>query len=108
MSTEAEQQLLHDARNGNSEEVKQLLDTMDKGQIIFNINCKGRSKSNLGWTPLHLACYFGHAVVVEDLLKAGADVNVLNDMGDTPLHRAAFTGRKSCSRGGKDVGSALL
>ncbi|KAK4827881.1 hypothetical protein QYF61_022275, partial [Mycteria americana] len=25
---------------------------------------------------------------------AGADVNVLNDMGDTPLHRAAFTGRK--------------
>jgi len=21
-------------------------------------------------------------------------VNVLNDMGDTPLHRAAFTGRK--------------
>uniref|UniRef100_A0A8C4JAX8 Oxysterol-binding protein n=1 Tax=Dromaius novaehollandiae TaxID=8790 RepID=A0A8C4JAX8_DRONO len=94
MSTEAEQQLLHDARNGNSEEVKQLLDTMDKGEIIFNINCKGRSKSNLGWTPLHLACYFGHAVVVEDLLKAGADVNVLNDMGDTPLHRAAFTGRK--------------
>uniref|UniRef100_A0A803XZ16 Oxysterol-binding protein n=1 Tax=Meleagris gallopavo TaxID=9103 RepID=A0A803XZ16_MELGA len=94
MSTEAEQQLLHDARNGNAEEVKQLLDTMSKGEIIFDINCKGRSKSNMGWTPLHLACYFGHAVVVEDLLKAGAVVNVLNDMGDTPLHRAAFTGRK--------------
>lgn len=27
-------------------------------------------------------------------IQAGADVNVLNDMGDTPLHRAAFTGRK--------------
>uniref|UniRef100_A0A8U7MRV7 Oxysterol-binding protein n=1 Tax=Corvus moneduloides TaxID=1196302 RepID=A0A8U7MRV7_CORMO len=94
MTTEAEQQLLHDARNGNAEEVKQLLDTLDKGEISFDINCKGRSKSNMGWTPLHLACYFGHAVVVEDLLKAGADVNVLNDMGDTPLHRAAFTGRK--------------
>ncbi|PKU32826.1 hypothetical protein llap_16870 [Limosa lapponica baueri] len=94
MSTEAEQQLLHDARNGNAEEVKQLLDTMNKGEIGFDINCKGRSKSNMGWTPLHLACYFGHAVVVDDLLKAGADVNVLNDMGDTPLHRAAFTGRK--------------
>uniref|UniRef100_A0A8C9N8D1 Oxysterol-binding protein-related protein 1 n=1 Tax=Serinus canaria TaxID=9135 RepID=A0A8C9N8D1_SERCA len=94
MTTEAEQQLLHDARNGNAEEVKRLLDTLDKGEISFDINCKGRSKSNMGWTPLHLACYFGHAVVVEDLLKAGADVNVLNDMGDTPLHRAAFTGRK--------------
>lgn len=41
MSTEAEQQLLHDARNGNVEEVKQLLDTMDKGEIRFDINCKG-------------------------------------------------------------------
>lgn len=27
-------------------------------------------------------------------VQAGAEVNVLNDMGDTPLHRAAFTGRK--------------
>ncbi|MEE6464186.1 hypothetical protein FKM82_006208, partial [Ascaphus truei] len=28
------------------------------------------------------------------IAKAEADVDVLNDMGDTPLHRAAFTGRK--------------
>ncbi|KAM3838713.1 oxysterol-binding protein-related protein 1 isoform 2-T4 [Vipera latastei] len=94
MNTEAEQQLLHNARNGKSEEVRQLLENMKKGEIIFNINCKGRSKSNFGWTPLHLACYFGHTSVVKDLLEAGADVNVLNDMGDTPLHRASFTGRK--------------
>ncbi|TFK12319.1 MAGUK p55 subfamily member 7 [Platysternon megacephalum] len=94
MITEAEQQLLHDARNGNCEEVRQLLETIDKGEVVVDINCKGRSKSNLGWTPLHLACYFGHGNVVKDLLKAGAEVNVLNDMGDTPLHRAAFTGRK--------------
>ncbi|XP_074132862.1 oxysterol-binding protein-related protein 1 isoform X2 [Sminthopsis crassicaudata] len=94
MSTEAEQQLLHNARNGNTEEVRKLLETMERKEVIANINCKGRSKSNLGWTPLHLACYFGHGQVVQDLLKAGAEVNVLNDMGDTPLHRAAFTGRK--------------
>ncbi|XP_042765364.1 oxysterol-binding protein-related protein 1 isoform X1 [Panthera leo] len=94
MNTEAEQELLHHARNGNAKEVRQLLETMEKNQVIADINCKGRSKSNLGWTPLHLACYFGHRQVVQDLLKAGAEVNVLNDMGDTPLHRAAFTGRK--------------
>ncbi|XP_011958854.1 oxysterol-binding protein-related protein 1 isoform X2 [Ovis aries] len=94
MSTDAEQQLLHHARNGNAEEVRQLLETMERNEVIADINCKGRSKSNLGWTPLHLACYFGHRQVVQDLLKAGAEVNVLNDMGDTPLHRAAFTGRK--------------
>uniref|UniRef100_A0A8C8ZI23 Oxysterol binding protein like 1A n=1 Tax=Prolemur simus TaxID=1328070 RepID=A0A8C8ZI23_PROSS len=97
MNTEAEQQLLHHARNGNAEEVRQLLESMERNKEIADINCKGRSKSNLGWTPLHLACYFGHRQVVQDLLKAGAEVNVLNDMGDTPLHRAAFTGRKgSC------------
>lgn len=28
----------------------------------------------MGWTPLHLACYFGHAIVVEDLLKVLASV----------------------------------
>ncbi|XP_032943064.1 oxysterol-binding protein-related protein 1 isoform X2 [Rhinolophus ferrumequinum] len=94
MNTEAEQRLLHHARNGNAEEVRQLLETMERNEVIADINCKGSSKSNLGWTPLHLACYFGHRQVVQDLLKAGAEVNILNDMGDTPLHRAAFTGRK--------------
>uniref|UniRef100_A0A2K6RUQ0 Oxysterol binding protein like 1A n=1 Tax=Rhinopithecus roxellana TaxID=61622 RepID=A0A2K6RUQ0_RHIRO len=101
MSTEAEQQLLHHARNGNAKEVRQLLETMARNEVIADINCKGRSKSNLGWTPLHLACYFGHRQVVQDLLKAGAEVNVLNDMGDTPLHRAAFTGRKTGSQGSR-------
>ncbi|XP_067833845.1 oxysterol-binding protein-related protein 1 isoform X2 [Heptranchias perlo] len=91
---EAEDQLLHYARNGVLDEVQQLLDRRKDGKTAFNINCKGRSKSNFGWTPLHLACYFGHKDVVEELLKADADVNVVNDIGDTPLHRAAFTGRK--------------
>uniref|UniRef100_UPI00398F42BA oxysterol-binding protein-related protein 1 isoform X2 n=1 Tax=Pristiophorus japonicus TaxID=55135 RepID=UPI00398F42BA len=91
---EAEDKLLCQARNGVLDEVKQLLEQRKAGKIAFNINCKGRSKSNFGWAPLHLACYFGHKDVVAELLKADADVNVVNDVGDTPLHRAAYTGRK--------------
>ncbi|XP_040210015.1 oxysterol-binding protein-related protein 1 isoform X2 [Rana temporaria] len=94
MNSEAEEKLLHNSRNGNLEEVQKLLENCKEGETVVNIDCKGKRKSNLGWTPLHLACYFGHREVVEELLKAGADICVLNDMGDTPLHRAAFTGRK--------------
>ncbi|KAL3200828.1 hypothetical protein MRX96_013096 [Rhipicephalus microplus] len=59
-----------------------------------NVDCKGTQKANLGWTPLHLACYFGHFDVAELLLQHGAYVDVINREGDTPLHKAAYTGRE--------------
>ncbi|KAM9761468.1 oxysterol-binding protein-related protein 1 isoform 2-T2 [Menidia menidia] len=89
-----EEQFLRCARNGDLAGVRRLLVAKIKEEAHLNINCKGKSKSNLGWTPLHLACYFGHRDVVEELLKAGADVNLPNNIGDTPLHKAAFTARK--------------
>uniref|UniRef100_A0A672JZM5 Oxysterol-binding protein n=1 Tax=Sinocyclocheilus grahami TaxID=75366 RepID=A0A672JZM5_SINGR len=89
-----EEQFLRDSRNGNLEGIQKLLMSKIKEEAKIDINCKGKSKSNHGWTPLHLACYFGHRDVVEALLKAGADVNLPNNVGDTPLHKAAFTGRK--------------
>lgn len=42
----------------------------------------GRSKSNLGWAPLHLACYFGHRQVVQDLLQVrGCFNSYVNSVG---------------------------
>uniref|UniRef100_A0A8C1V1C7 Oxysterol-binding protein n=1 Tax=Cyprinus carpio TaxID=7962 RepID=A0A8C1V1C7_CYPCA len=95
MKTNAYQKerFLRDARNGNLEGIQELLMSKIKEEAEIDINCKGKSKSNHGWTPLHLACYFGHKDVVEALLKAGADANLPNNVGDTPLHKAAFTGR---------------
>jgi len=41
-----------------------------------------------GWTPLHLASFFGHAEGVRLLLERGADPNAfsINGMRNTPLH----------------------
>lgn len=48
-----------------------------------------------GWTPLHLAAFFGHPELANKLLDRGADVNArsTNPMKNTPLHAAAAGGR---------------
>jgi uncharacterized protein len=43
-----------------------------------------------GWTPLHLAAFFGHKEAASVLLDAGADVHAVsrNGLTNTPLHAA--------------------
>lgn len=53
-----------------------------------------RAYSHDGWTPLHLAAFFGHAEVARLLLDRGADVNARSQSdrfarANTPLHAAA-------------------
>ena len=43
------------------------------------------AKDNWGETPLHNAAFGGHKEIVELLIAKGADVNVINDDGFTPL-----------------------
>ena len=47
-----------------------------------------------GWTPLHLAAFFGRQNAAERLLDAGADPNAVsrNSMKNTPLHAALAGG----------------
>ncbi|MDQ2711825.1 MAG: ankyrin repeat domain-containing protein [Acidobacteriota bacterium] len=49
------------------------------------------SRSSDGWTPLHLAAFFGHPELAKALLNRGANVDArsTNAMKNTPLHAAA-------------------
>jgi len=53
------------------------------------------SHSGDGWTPLHLAAFFGHRDLANALLDRGAGVNSrsTNSMKNTPLHAAAAGGQ---------------
>ena len=65
-----------------------------------------------GWTPLHLASFFGHARIAELLIARDADVvaRSKNSNGNTPLH-AALAGNHTFVAGlligaGADVNAA--
>jgi len=65
-----------------------------------------------GWTPLHLAAFFGHAKITELLLGLGADATAPSRSanGNTPLHAALAGNHKLVTGlligGGADVNAA--
>ncbi|NXB76170.1 NFKB1 factor, partial [Donacobius atricapilla] len=72
----------------HTELVKNLLEVMPD----LNYNGIINMRNDLYQTPLHLAVITKQAKVVEDLLKAGADVSLLDRHGNSVLHLAATEG----------------
>lgn len=46
------------------------------------------ARTPAGDTPLIWAAYKGNAEIVQALISAGADVNVMGELGNRPLHLA--------------------
>jgi ankyrin repeat protein len=74
------------AATGGPDALRQAL---DDGAAVNNF-------ANDGWTPLHLAAFFGRLDAARLLLEAGADVHAVsrNSLANTPLH-AATAGKHS-------------
>jgi len=75
-------QMLDLARQGTAE---RLLAYVDAGVPVDLTDASGN-------TLLMLGAYHGHAAVVAGLAERGADVNRLNDRGQSPLAGAVFKG----------------
>ncbi|KAK2175091.1 hypothetical protein NP493_753g01042 [Ridgeia piscesae] len=73
-------QLVQEAANGNTDVVKVTL-TRHPEQV---------DQRSRGKTALQVACHQGHLDIVRNLLASGANVNLADDDGDTPLHYSVF------------------
>ncbi|XP_038952526.1 oxysterol-binding protein-related protein 1 isoform X3 [Rattus norvegicus] len=100
MNTEAEQQLLHHARNGNAEEVRKLLEAMARAEVVADIDCKAveRTQQRKLEELLLGAAREGRTAEVSALLSRPnpPDVNCSDQLGNTPLHCAAYRAHKQC------------
>ncbi len=75
------------AAMGRAERVRELVDA--DADLVS-------SYSDDGWTPLHLAAFFGHREIAQYLLHRGAKIHAVseNGMSNTPLHAAAANGKR--------------
>jgi ankyrin repeat protein len=95
------------AKYYRQEPVAQYLLSLNPKLDIFNLCVAGRmpteidrdpalleARSTDGWTPLHLAAFFGHPELANWLLDRGAQIDSrsTNSMKNTPLHAAAAGG----------------
>ncbi|KAK0721934.1 ankyrin repeat-containing domain protein [Lasiosphaeria miniovina] len=70
----------------------------DMGPELENDPESINSRDSNGKAPLHWACNGGNAGVVKLLVREGADVNVADFSGQTPLMTAASHGAVPCAR----------
>ena len=106
---EAVARLIVEARPGGPDvfEAAALGDTARLSMLLDFRNAAVDAVSPDGFTPLHLAAFFGRYVTVKALLERKTPVNIVsaNAMGVTPLHAAVAEADESTSQA---IAAALL
>lgn len=74
--------------NSDSDSESEEIDASDEAIEVGDVN---KRDSELR-TPLHLAVLAGDVKLVKQLLKHKANVNLVDNVGSNPLHRAAEKG----------------
>lgn len=82
-------------KNVHWEDLKTLLAYMEKYMFYEGPVSVGSKRAD-GDTPLHIASTWGDTQAIRLLLKNGAEVNAMGDMGYTPLHNAITYGYARC------------
>ena len=54
-------------------------------KLLVSLGSDVNAVGHFGWTPLHLAAYHGRNTIIEHLIKDGANPNVMDGFGQTPL-----------------------
>ncbi len=62
-------------------------------RVLLEMGVPVDSRTDYGWTALHIAAYNGNAATVEMLVQAGADLRADDGTGKTPLHWAREAGK---------------
>jgi uncharacterized protein len=83
---------LHAAIAGNYEHV---VATLIKHGADVNARCEGKWRK--GFTPLHVAGYFGRESIIRLLLQQPVDKAAVNDKGEAPYEVAIARGHQECA-----------
>jgi ankyrin repeat protein len=89
--------LFYACQHGNLTEVKELI---RHGNV--NINAMDYEQN----TPLHIAAQNNHPKIVKELVENDAQLNLQNEYGETPVHKAAINSLESIKeliKAGADV-----
>jgi ankyrin repeat protein len=83
-------------------------DDLETADLLIRAGAKVMAANQAGATPLLLACVNGSAVMIDTLIKAGADVNApLTRSGDTALMIASRSGKVDAVKVVLDAGAKI-